>query len=166
MPGLNPMGRGGPGLGAGGEGDARLRGPSALFPDSQPETLGPWLPAENRVRGTRHSAPGTAGARAATSSQQHRAWSCVAGDGLRAALGPQLPAAAAAQREGAAGGGAPRDPGASSASVCPSRRASLSLHALAVPRNTSVIQGTVVRQSKNKAQRKRTSLPSFLLLTF
>lgn len=107
---------------------------------------GPWLPAENRVRGTRHSAPGTSGARAAAGFQQRRAWSCVAGDGLRAALGPQLPAAAAAQREGAARGGAPRDPGALSAPI-----------GVRAPPTRFIHHS--VRQRKNKEQRKRISLP-------
>lgn len=41
----------------------------------------------------------------------------------------------------------------------PSRRGSLSLHTLAVLRNASVIQVAVVRQRKNKVQRKRISRP-------
>lgn len=146
-------------------GDARPRGPSALFPTSQPETVGPRLPAENRVRASPQR-PWDSGSRATVGFQQRRAWSCVAGDGLRAALGPQLPAAAAAQGEGAARGGAPRDPGASAASV---RRAGgpRSLHTRSLSLEAPPLPVTVVRQRKNKERRERISLPraSHWLLT-
>lgn len=60
---------------------------------------------------------------------RHWVWSCVAGDDLRAALGPHLPAPAAAQGEDAARGGAPGNPGALGFRVAPNTGL-LALHTL------------------------------------